>query len=227
MKNERDLINNRFYILSNYITDLFVTNVCFLICISPLLIYRFLYNGNSKVTTLILSITIGPAISTLFSTVGKLIREKDISPLKDFFHFYKMNFLQGIILGAILNSIISILYFDIVYFISTGKIIQIYFMSIMILLTCLVSMYGYLIISRYNVRILFLLKTSLELTIRKIHISLTCLAMIIIILWIIRTARISFIGLLFGMSIISYLILKIQMSTIDRLEDTIKEKYNI
>lgn len=227
MKNERDLINNRFYILSNYITNFFVTNVCFLFCVSPLLIYRFLYNGNSKVATLILSITIGPAISTLFSTIGKLIREKDISPLKDFCHFYKMNFLQGIILGAILNSIISILYFDIVYFISTGKIVQIYFMSMMILLTCLVSMYVYLIISRYNVRILFLLKTSLNLTIRKIHISLTCLAMTTIILWIIRTARISFIGLLFGMSIISYLILKIQMPTIDKLEDTIKEKYNI
>lgn len=226
MKNEQDLINNRFYIISNYITDFFVTNMCFLLCISPLLFYKFLYNGDSKVITLILSITIGPAVSTLFSVMGKLIREKDISPLKDYFHFYKMNWLQGIIAGAVFNSIIIILYFDIVYFISTGKAAQMYIMFVMMVLTCIVSMYGFLIISRYNVKVLFLLKISLALTIKKIHISLTCLAVAIIILWIIRTARISFIGLLFGISIISFLIMKIQMPVIDSLEQIIKEKYN-
>lgn len=226
MRNEQDLINNKFYVISNYIMYFFITNMCFLFCICPLLIYRFLYNGNSKVITLILSISIGPALSTLFSTMGKFIREKDISPLKDFFHFYKMNFLQGIIVGAIFNSIISILYFDIIYFISMHKIVPMYFMFIIIFVICLVAMYGYLIVSRYNVKILFLLKTSLVLTIKKFHKSLTCVAMSIIILWIIRTARISFVGLLFGSSVLSYLILKIQISTIEQLKEAIKEKYN-
>ncbi|WP_322007290.1 hypothetical protein [Clostridium butyricum] len=99
-------------------------------------------------------------------------------------------------------------------------------MFIIIFVICLVAMYGYLIVSRYNVKILFLLKTSLVLTIKKFHKSLTCLAMSIIILWIIRTARISFVGLLFGSSVLSYLILKIQISTIEQLKEAIKEKYN-
>ena len=226
MRNEQDLINNKFYVISNYIMYFFITNMCFLFCISPLLIYRFLYNGNSKVITLILSISIGPALSTLFSTMGKFVREKDISPLKDFFHFYKMNFFQGVIAGTIFNSLISILYFDIIYFISTHKIVQMYLMFIMILLVCLISMYGYLIISRYNVKILFLLKTSLVLTIKKFYVSLTCLAISIIILGIIRFARISFVGLLFGSSVLSYLILKIQMPTIEQLKEAIEQKYN-
>lgn len=227
MRNEQDLINNKFYVATNYITDFFVTNLCFLLCISPLLIYKILLYGNSKVITLILSITIGPALSTLFSVMGKLIREGAISPFKDFFHFYKMNYLQGSAAALILNSIITILYFDIKYFSSIGHKVSMYLMILIMMSMILVGIHVYLILSRYNVKLLFLIKTAVILSIKNIRVNLTCCAVIIISLWLIRVTRISLVGLFFGASIICFLILKLQRVTIDKLENYIKETYTV
>jgi Na+/melibiose symporter-like transporter len=51
--------------------------------------------------------------------------------------------------------------------------------------------------------------------------------MIIIVLAFIRITRISLVGVLFGASIICYLIMKIENKTINELNEEIKEKYNI
>ena len=226
MRNEQDLLNNKFYIITNYITNFFITNLWFLLLISPFTFYTFTYQGKaSKSIMFILSLTIGPALTTLFSVMGKLLREKEISPTKDFFHFYKLNFFQGLLLCILINGLISIIYYDIVYFISSGKKAFLYVMLVLLLIIILFGLYAYPIISRYNIRIIYLIKLSAELLVKKIYISLTCLAVVTIVLWFIRFSKISFIGLLFGASIICYFILKIQRRTIDELEDIIKEKY--
>lgn len=226
MRNEQDLLNNKFYIMTNYITDFLMTNLWFLILISPFILYTFIFTGEkSKSVIYILSLTIGPALSTLFSVMGKLIREKSISSTKDFFHFYKINFFQGLLLGIIFNGLISIIYYDIVYFISIGNKICLYIMLGLLLVIVLIGIYAYPIMSRYNVRILYLIRLSMELLVKKIYISITCLAITIITLWFIRFSKISLIGLLFGASIICYFILKIQRSIIDELQEEINKKY--
>lgn len=226
MKDEQDLLNNRFYIITNNITNFFVANLWFLILISPFIIYTFIYTGqSSKPMIYILSLTIGPALTTLFSVIGKFLREGDISPTKDFFHFYKLNFFQGALLAIILNGLISLIYYDMIYFISTKNKIPLYVMFILLLLIILLGIYAYPILSRYNVRISYLMKLSMEMLVKKIYISITCLAVTIILLWFIRFSKLSLIGLLFGASMICYLILKIQRKTIDELEDVINKKY--
>lgn len=226
MRNEQDLLNNRFYIIINNIINFFIANFWFLLLISPFLIYTFIYTGkSSKPMIFILSLTIGPALTTLFSVMGKFLREGDISPTKDFFHFYKLNFFQGVLLAIILNGLISFIYYDIVYFISTKNKMLLYVMLILLLLIILLGLYAYPIISRYNVKILYLMNLSMKMLVKKIHISITCLAVTIISLWFIRFSKLSLIGLLFGASIICYLILKIQRKTIDELEDVINKKY--
>jgi uncharacterized membrane protein YesL len=175
---------------------------------------------------LVLSILLGPAVATLFSTMGKLIREGEISPTRDFFHFYKLNLFQGIAIGAMLNIIIGISYFDMSYFASEGNRFMSYLFLGIIAFSLLIQFYIYPVISRYNIKIVHAFKISLNLLVKKIYISISCLSLIIIILTIIRFAKISLIGLLFGASLICYLIMKIEDKTISDLQGEIEKKYS-
>ncbi len=228
MKNKNDVLNNKVYIGTTYITNFFITNFWFLIMILPLVLYMYKFEGNiSMPIMLLLSILMGPAVTALFSIMGKLLREGEISPTKDFFHFYKLNFLQSLLVGVILNLAISIAYFDMDYFGSSGNKPFSYFFLALLVLVIMLSMYIYPIISRYNIRIGHLFKLSINLLIKKIYISLTCISIIIIVFGILRISRLSLIALLFGASIICYLIMRIERKMIDELEEVIKEKYNL
>lgn len=228
MKNKNDIHNNKIYTGSTYITNFFITNFWFLVMISPLILYIYTFEGNlSTPIILLLSILTGPAVTTLFSIMGKLLREGEIAPTKDFFRFYKINFLQSLLVGVILNIGISVAYFDMEYFSSSGNQIFSVFFMILVVLVILLAMYIYPIISRYNIRIGYLIKLSITLLIKKIYISISCISIIIIVVGILRITRLSLIALLFGASIICYLIMKIERKMIDELEEEIKEKYNV
>lgn len=226
MKNKNDVFNNKIYVGTTYITNFFVTNFWFLVMILPLILYMYKYNGNISIPImLVLSILIGPAITTLFSVMGRFIREGEIAPTKNFFYFYKLNFFQSLLVGVILNIAISITYFDMDYFSSSGNQVISYFFLVLLVLVIMLSMYIYPIISRYNIRIGHLIKLSINLLIKKIYISLSCISIIIIVFGILRITRLSLIALLFGVSIICYLIMRIEKKMIDELEDDIREKY--
>lgn len=228
MRNKNDIHNNKIYTGSTYITNFFITNFWFLVMISPLILYIYTFEGNlSTPIILLLSILMGPAVTTLFSIMGKLLREGEIAPTKDFFRFYKINFLQSLLVGVILNIGISVAYFDMEYFSSSGNQIFSFFFMILVVLVILLAMYIYPIISRYNIRIGYLIKLSITLLIKKIYISISCISIIIIVFGILRITRLSLIALLFGASIICYLIMKIERKMIDELEEEIKEKYNV
>ncbi len=228
MKNKNDVLNNKIYIGAAYITNFFITNFWFLVMILPLILYMYKFEGNiSMPITLLLSILLGPAITTLFSVMGKFLREGEISPTKDFFHFYKLNFFQSLLVGVILNIAISIAYVDMDYFSSSRNEVFSYVFLALLVLVIMLSMYIYPIISRYNIRIGHLFKFSIKLLIKKIYISLSCISIIIIVFGILRITRLSLIALLFGESIICYLIMRIERKMIDELEEEIKEKYNV
>lgn len=226
MKEKNNILNNRMYLCTAYITNFFITNLWFLVMISPLVIYSYKFEGNISIPILLLlSILVGPAITTLFSIMGKLIREGEIAPTKDFFHFYKLNFLQSLLVGVILNILISIIYFDMNYFSSKGNFYISYLFLAFLALVIMLSLYIYPIISRYNIKIMHLFNISIKLLIKKMHISITCIAIIIIVLGLLRITRLSLIGILFGASIICYIIMRIEKKTINELEKEIKEKY--
>lgn len=226
MKDKNDIHNNKIYIGSTYITNFFITNFWFLVAILPLILYIYKSEDNlSMPIVLLLSILMGPAITTLFSVMGKFIREGEIAPAKDFFHFYKLNFIQSLLIGVILNIAISIAYFDMNYFSSVGNRVFSYFFLALLVLVLMLSMYIYPIISRYNIRIGYLFKLSISLLMKKIYISLSCISIIIIVFGVLRITKLSLIALLFGASIICYIIMRIQIKMIDELEEDIREKY--
>lgn len=226
MKDKNDVLNNKLYIIIQYITNFFITNLWFLVMICPFLFYLYIVEENISMSiSILISIVIGPALTTLFSVSGKLVRDGEISPTRDFFRFYKLNFLQGLLVGIILNVLMGIVYFDMNYFSSKGNIYFSYIFLFLLVMIIMLSIYIYPIISRYNIKIMHIFKISMKLLIKKIYISLSCISMIIIVLALIRIARISLIGVLFGASIICYLIMKIEKNIIEELEEEIKEKY--
>lgn len=226
MKDKNDVLNNKVYLITNYITNFFITNLWFLVMISPIIIYIYKFEGNISIAILLLiSILVGPALTTLFSIMGKLVRDGDISSTKDFFHFYKLNFWQSLLIGIILNILISIAYVDMDYFSSKGNQYISYLFLAFLVFIIMLSIYIYPIISRYNIKIIHLFKISINLLVKKIYISLSGISIIIIVLGFLRITKLSLVGVLFGASIICYLIMRIEKSTIDELEEEIKEKY--
>ena len=223
---DSNIINSKLYETVNYISYFLITNILFLFMISPLVIYWLVFGENSSNTILLLlSILLGPAITTLFSVMGRLLREKEISPVKDFFYFYKINLFQSIIISIILNMIISLICFGIKYFSSKGNNMMAYVFFGALLLVLMLTLYIYPVISRYSLKLKDLFKISLKLFITKPFLSLSSLSIIVIVLGFIRFARISLLGLLIGVSLIVYMISKIQMKTIDELEEHIKNLY--
>ena len=226
MKDKNDILNNKVYAITNYVANFFITNLWFLVMISPIIIYIYIFESNISMSIfLLLSILVGPALTALFSIMGKLVREGEIAPTKDFFRFYKINFLQSLLVGIILNILISIAYFDMNYFSSKGNQCFSYIFLAFLALIVMLSLYIYPIISRYNIKIVHLFKISIKLLIKKIYISLSCISIIIIVLGLVRITRLSLVGVLFGASIICYIIMRIEKNTIDELEEEIKEKY--
>lgn len=228
MKKNNDIYNNRFYIITNYITYFFVTNFWFLLMISPLIIYIFFGDKDISLSIVVLfSILLGPALTALFSVMGKLIREDEIRPTKDFFHNYKMNFGQAFYIALIINALITICYVDIGYFMSKNSVYMGYLFLAAIVILIMLCFYIYPILSRFNLKILDIFKISLKLVLKKIYITLTIIAMIIIILAIVRFAQISLIGVLFGASIICYIIMRLQKQIMEQLEEELKTNYNL
>lgn len=226
MNEDRDLTNTPLYKVLTYITNFLFTNLCFLLVISPLIFYIFGYNENSSIAAILLiAVLLGPAITTLFSVMGKFIRNKYISPIKDFFHFYKLNFWQSILVSIILNIVIAVCYFDMSYFKTNGNTLMAGLFFIVIILDFLLGLYIYPLLSRYSMKLIDAFKMSLRLMITKFYMSFTCVSIIVIILAIIKEASIALVGILLGASVITYIIMYLENKMISDLEEEIKNKY--
>ena len=79
MADYRDACDNGIYLLTSKIIYLFITNICFLITISPVILYFFSSGKNLSIPILtfvgtgfglLIADSIGPVLSTMFSVVG-------------------------------------------------------------------------------------------------------------------------------------------------------------
>ncbi|SHH69500.1 YesL family protein [Clostridium grantii] len=116
-QNSKQFDDNILYVITNYFSWIFVSNVYFILLNIP---FIFMLTFGSLVVTegyipifIASTITIGPSLTALYSTMGKLIRDKDISLTKSFFKFYKNSFKQSFLLWGLIVLLIELLYFDI------------------------------------------------------------------------------------------------------------------
>ena len=86
-------MENPFFRFMGRVADLMILNVVFLVCCIPV-------------------VTIGPAITALYYTTLKMVRNEESYIVKGFFHSFKQNLRQGIIINLILLAIGVLLFLD-------------------------------------------------------------------------------------------------------------------
>lgn len=227
MGNKGSLESSKGCSFLNYIFYFFMTNIFFLLVISPLLIYSFISGKNvSLPVLLIFSVLLGPAVATLCSVMLRVISGEHTTPNKDFFHFYRLNLIQGAVIAAILNSLIAVGYIDMSYFNSSGHQTLSYIFLAYIVLILAIGFFIYPLIGRYNLKIVHTFQMAIILFVKKPLISLISIVIIVTILGLIKLNSLVLVVVLLIPSIITYLIMKIEYNTIISLEQSIKEKYS-
>ena len=199
------------YTITNHIYALLMTNIYFVLTnIICLFFFMSLEPAFSNITLYFLAlIPTGPAISALIYSLRKLIREKELSPLKDFFHGYKINFKDTMKFWLPLLLLLYILIVDLYYFNSNPSSIIHTSLSIVfligILFTVVIAMNGFLILSGYKFRFKDIWKLSVFYSFTKIKITFGNISIVIITLFLLSVT--SHYLLLFIGSLICYLFL--------------------
>lgn len=226
MSNNSNLKSNRVYYETKRLMYILMINLYFLISISPFIIY-FLLSGTSLSIYILsfLGIILGPAIATLFSVLGRLIRGEETEARKDFLYFYKLNFLQGIFAGAIISLILLMSYLDIEYFFKIGANIISYIFIGIAVFTLAISLYVFPIIARINAKTLDVFKLAIIKTFKKVYLTITIISIIVIFLFIVKFLKIALVAVLFGPIALAYLILILEKNTLIDAENYLKEKY--
>lgn len=226
MSNNSNLKSNRVYYETKRLMYILMINLYFLISISPFIIYFLLSGTNLSIYILsFLGIILGPAIATLFSVLGRLIRGEETEARKDFLYFYKLNFLQGIFAGAIISLILLMSYLDIEYFFKIDSNIISYIFIGIAVFTLAISLYVFPIIARINAKTLDVFKLAIIKTFKKVYLTITIISIIVIFLFIVKFLKIALVAVLFGPIALAYLILILEKNTLIDAENYLKEKY--
>lgn len=133
-------------------------------------------------------ITIVPATTAMYYTVVKVIRRERSYVIKEFFRSFKRNFKQGAVLSLILVALVFILYIDFRYAWnlmqaqeSSGSTFFGVFIVITILFTAMFS-YVSPVLSRFEMKIGGLLKTSFLMSLRHLLTTIELLVLLILVL---------------------------------------------
>lgn len=183
------LINERpLYLIAQYVYYFLIVNLQFLLANSLFIISLFLFEwtlDNILLFYLVL-LPAGPSLASLYATMGKLIRTKDVRPFLDFWLYYKKLFRIGLTYWAIQWTVIVILLIDIRYaniYMSTLSPV----LWVLLIFSLFIMLYAVPILTRFEVRIKNLLLVSVYSIFKffkttLLHLS-TLLSLIIIYLF--------------------------------------------
>lgn len=144
------------FIIANYIYTFFIINIYFILS-NSLFFYGY-YFANSAfdyyAIVFILLIPMGPALAAVFYTIGKFIREKEISPLQDYLKGYKKNFKISLSYWLIQLSLLFILSINYHYITQTGALaILLPFFIVLALFILSLNLYAFPILSRFEIKL--------------------------------------------------------------------------
>ncbi len=230
MAKKREFGEGPIYLITNYIFWFVLCNLYFIVCTLPFVIYVVLTfmlkdpYGTFKDTWLILfllSLLVGPALAASYSTMGKLIREKDLNVTKDYFKYYKMNFKQSFIVWAVQMTVNCLLYVNMSFYsqFEIGTYIKPVILTIGIIINVLLIV-ALPILSRFYFNFKDLLKCAFYYGIKKFYVTMGT-----IVIFIIAFIIISYIPqlILFVFSMISYSVMVIFKPVLNEIEKTLKK----
>src|SRR5690625_1192760 len=145
----RSITDRPLYTMVRYLYYFFLTNFYFIVC--NLLFFIVFYLADIVFENILLFyvtlIPMGPTITAVLSSMGKLVREKDLNPTKDFFIAYKTNFITTMKYWLIQLTVIFILLIDILQKATDTSLFSIIYL--ILLIACIfIMIYALPIISR-------------------------------------------------------------------------------
>ena len=220
MKNE--FYDKPLYTISNYIINFFLSSVYLSIC-NILLILFFIFTAISPenfslLLLFICLIPLGPSLGAVYSTIGKIIREKDIYFSSYFWSSYKKNFVSYLKLWLIELILLTILFIDFEYFYLNmpQKGIHIIFV-VLIIISIVIGLYSFSINSRFELKLKDLFILSIYYMIKKFPITILKIAVIVLAYYLLKNTSIIF--LIFLPTIICFIFFYYDKKIFIELED--------
>jgi uncharacterized membrane protein YesL len=149
------LITDRpIYVVIKYMYVFLLININFLICNIMFIVIYFLadFTFENILLFYFTLIPAGPAISAVLSSMGKFIREREISPTIDYWRAYKRNYRISMKYWLIQLTIMFILVIDYYYAIRFLNAASPIFL-ILLFFSLLVMIYAFPILTRFEVKI--------------------------------------------------------------------------
>lgn len=126
-------MDNKFFTFMGRIADLIILNLLCIVCCIPI-------------------VTIGPAITAMFYVTMKMVRNEESYIVKGFFHSFKENFRQGIIINIIVLAAFIMLSLDIsLVRAMEGTMYKVlfYIFLVLLFLSMLVYLYIYPVLAKF------------------------------------------------------------------------------
>lgn len=187
-------LDNPFFVFMGRVADLFILNVVFVLCCIPV-------------------VTIGPAITAMFYVTLKMAKNEESYILRSFFHSFKQNLRQGIVINLILMFIGALLLGD---FYLTARMTVSYIQVVRVLLMVvtvfyfLEYLYVYPVLAKFDNTIKNTFRNSILMAIRHLPqtVIMTAIALSPLLLLLIKDAAtqstVMFIMVLLGPATIAY-----------------------
>ena len=221
MGKQREFYDKPLFSLLNHISWLLLGGLYFILLNIPLIFFYTVtsvdINQFSIILLFICLVPFGLALGALYSTMGEIIREKDISFSSYFFKAYKNNFKSNLKLWFLELILLTIFFVDYQYFYLNmpTKGLHIIFLILGIFVLIL-GLYAFPINCRFNVKLKDLIILSFYYSIKRFHITL--LKIVITLLAFFIVSKIHAILVLFIPSILCYVLTIYDMPIFTELE---------
>ncbi len=155
-------MDNKFFRFMGRVADLMILNIVFVLCCIPI-------------------VTIGPAITAMYYVTLKMVRNEESYIVKGFFHSFKQNLRQGIVINLILLAVAGLLYLDLGVINNNdmgivGKIMYVLIWMAMVLYA-FVFVYIYALLSRFFNTIKNTFTNALLIAIRHLPMTILLIAL--------------------------------------------------
>ena len=213
----------------NYVFWFFLLNLFFMLFNIPLILF-FIFIGISNIFKyfplfLICLLPAMPTFTALLYCMNKIIVNKDLNIIKDFTNGIKLNFKQSFLIWFIELLLIIIIYFNIRFFsLIKYNVVLVCLFSAIAIIIATVTPFIFILISRFKMKTIDILRTSFILCFTRPILTITNLLLFIfsLILFEITPGTI----ILFISSLLSFSLLFINKSLLYELDD-ISKKQNI
>ncbi|MDN4525023.1 YesL family protein [Fictibacillus fluitans] len=222
MQKRKEFGTGFLYVLMNHIYALMLTNICFILSnVIFLFFFMTLEPSFTNITLYFLAlIPAGPSISALFYSIGKLIREQELSPLRDYLHGYKINVKDTLKFWTPYLMVLYILFIDFQYY-NTNLSFKNSVLSVVILagiaLLMVVSLNAFFINSGFSFRTRDVWRLSIYYGFKKPKITFGNAGIVIIALFMTMVTNSFF--MVFTASLITYLFMLNSKTLLEDLKE--------